>query len=239
MAGVVHQSGRQGRWCGRGPAVPDERALQDGRSGWRDPGARRQGARYAAAPGHAGFAQGIGGGFRDDGGESLWHDAVSGAPHLPARAGRRIDALHPGPVVGAKCPGAPRLAEPERIFPRTAKAIRLGAGEPAPRAYPGPQPVGRHRASGGFQRAGDDADRRQCARRQRQVVVDTGGRQRLRGRRATTAICAAVGAALHEAHSGYPGAGGRPQKRQGPGHGGDRFFKNRVNVRVAPSEPDA
>jgi flagellar M-ring protein FliF len=65
---------------------------------------------------------------------------------------RSIQAL----VVGAKCPRAPGLAQPERVFSRAAKAVGLGAGEPEPWAHAGPRPAGGHCASGGVQRAGDD-----------------------------------------------------------------------------------
>ena len=58
---------------------------------------------------------------------------------LPAWPRRRADALDPGAVVGAECPGAPGPAQPERLFPRAAEAVGLGAAQPAPRPYAGSQ----------------------------------------------------------------------------------------------------
>jgi flagellar M-ring protein FliF len=69
-------------------------------------------------------AQGLGGGFRDDGGEPLWHDAVSGAADVSARSGRGVDPLDPGPFVGAECPGPPGACPTRTGFFRSSRSRR-------------------------------------------------------------------------------------------------------------------
>jgi hypothetical protein len=164
MACAVCQSGRQGRRRHRGAVVHHERALQilpkAAARSWCRPTACTT---PACAWRSLGLAQRLGGRLRDDGVQPLWHDAVPGAADLPARPGRGVDPVDPGPVVGAERPGPPGLAQPERVFPRAAKAVCVGAVEPAPGAHAGSRPAGGHCASGGLQRSGAGAGCGQCA----------------------------------------------------------------------------
>ncbi len=240
LQGAVLQSERQGWRRHRGPVVHDECPLQVFGGRGRHPGAGRARARRPPAPGHPGPAQGLGDRVRAHGDQPLRRDAIPGAPELPARARGRTDALHPGAVVRAERTRPSGAAQPERIFPRTAEAFRFRAAEPVPRPLPRSHPTGRHRASGGFQRARDVAFRRQRARRYRQAAVAIARYGRRQRHRCPAAVLrAADRAAIHPPHPGHPGARGRQEQRQGPGDGRGGFLAIGADVRAAPSQPDA
>ena len=132
-------------------------------------------------------AQGRGRRLRADGQAPLRPDAVPGAPDLPARARRRTDALDQLAGRGAGRARAPGAAEPERLLPRTAEALRLGAADAAPRAHAGPRADRRHRAPGVEQRARAEPQGGQRARPDRRAAVGAG--RRTAARASTRSSC--------------------------------------------------